>query len=613
MKRQPHHDPAPRNAGFIRQNRTATRTQAGKSSAPRAQQSAVPIRDKSSGINALQEPAPSAMGSATVPVALASVPLASPDQVHVHTLLGETPRRAGETPALPICDKSSGINALQEVFLDRVGRGRFTLYRLSVVCPAVVAAIAGLFAGGTLAEAAGAAAAGSAPNARVTEPPSALTALDRYVAAPDTNYTFKLLNTATTPVGKVHVLEMISQAWLTTNEVDRPRWQHWLTVAVPQDVAHRTALLFITGGSNDKGPPKKPEGELARIAVETRSVAVELRNVPNQPLEFGRDGERRVEDDLIAYTWDKFLRTRDEKWPARLPMTKSAVRAMDTVTAFCATPEGGSLAIDQFVVAGGSKRGWTTWTTAAVDRRVVALVPIVIDVLNLVPSMQHHYAAYGYWAPSIGDYTARHIMDWMGTPQFRELLRIEEPFQYRARFTMPKLMLNAAGDQFFLPDSSQFYFDQLPGAKYLRYVPNADHSLKDSDAWQTLQAFYQAILSGAALPRMTWAYARDGSLKVRTQDPAREVKLWQATNPKSRDFRLETFGAQWTSTPVALQNGAAAVRVPKPAQGWMAFLVEFTYDRPAGPPLKLTTPVRVVPDRVDYKFVPQPPVGAGRH
>ncbi|MFN7918506.1 MAG: PhoPQ-activated protein PqaA family protein [Bryobacteraceae bacterium] len=73
-------------------------------------------------------------------------------------------------------------------------------------------------------------------------------------------------------------------------------------------------------------------------------------------------------------------------------------------------------------------------------------------------------------------------MDWLGTKQMKNLMKIEEPFQYRDRLTMPKYMVNSAGDQFFIPDSSQFYFDKLKGERYLRYIPNTDHSLRNSDA-----------------------------------------------------------------------------------------------------------------------------------
>src|SRR5204863_1392239 len=103
------------------------------------------------------------------------------------------------------------------------------------------------------------------------------------------------------------------------------------------------------------------------------------------------------------------------------------------VIAFCSSAEGEHTLVDGFVVAGGSKRGWTTWTTAAVDKRVVAIIPLVIDLLNIEPSMLHHYAAYGFWAPSIGDYEALRIMDWTGTPQYRALMKIEEPYEYRHR------------------------------------------------------------------------------------------------------------------------------------------------------------------------------------
>jgi len=434
------------------------------------------------------------------------------------------------------------------------------------------------------------------------------TALDRYVAAPDTNYSFHLVRTIPGKDETTYLLEMTSQAWLTTNEVDRPLWKHWMILVRPDQVSSSKSLLFISGGANDGKEPKSADGGLARIAVLSKSIVTELKMVPNQPLVFAGETEGRGEDALIAYTWDKFLRTGDEKWPARLPMTKAAVRAMDTVVSFCDSSEAGRVNVDGFVVAGGSKRGWTTWTTAAVDKRVIAIVPIVIDLLNIEPSMLHHYAAYGFWAPSIGDYSALRIMDWNGTPQYHALMRIEEPYQYRQRLTMPKFLINASGDQFFLPDSSQFYFDDLPGVKYLRYVPNADHSLKGSDARESLLAFYNAILYQQALPQLSWKFAADGSLRVETRDKPSEVKLWQATNPEARDFRLETFGPQWKSAALSEQDrGVFDAKVATPSKGWTAYFVELTFPSLCQAPFKFTTPVKVIPDTLPYKFVPAGP------
>ncbi|MSU58907.1 MAG: PhoPQ-activated pathogenicity [Pedosphaera sp.] len=437
----------------------------------------------------------------------------------------------------------------------------------------------------------------------------ARTALDEYVARPDTNYSFHLVSRLPGKGFTTFVLEMTSQAWLTTNEVDRPLWKHWMILVKPDSVTSTKSLLFISGGANDGNAPGSATDNLVQIALATKSIVTELRMVPNQPLVFAGETERRKEDSLIAYTWDKFLRTGDKKWPARLPMTKSAVRAMDTVTSFCGSAEGGGLKVDRFVVAGGSKRGWTTWTTAAVDKRVIGIVPIVIDVLNIEPSMMHHYAAYGFWSLAIGDYTRFRIMDWNGTPEYKALMKIEEPYEYRARFTMPKFMMNSSGDQFFLPDSAQFYFNDLPGVKYLRYVPNTDHGLKGSDAYQTLGACYDAVIHDAHLPQFSWTLESDGALRVVAKDKPTDVKLWQATNPDARDFRLETLGPKWQSAPLTDQGGGVFVgNVPKPAKGWTAFFVELTFPGGGATPFKFTTQVRVVPDVTLHKFVPHQPV-----
>jgi PhoPQ-activated pathogenicity-related protein len=332
--------------------------------------------------------------------------------------------------------------------------------------------------------------------------------------------------------------------------------------------------------------------------------------VPNQPLVFFGEIQGRKEDAFIAYTWDRYLRSGDGKWPARLPMTKSVVRAMDAITQFCGGSEGGQIKVDSFVVTGASKRAWTTWSVAAVDNRVIAIIPLVIDLLNIEQSLLHHYAAYGFWSPAIKDYTAIGIMDWTGTPEFNSLMRIEDPFHYRQRLTMPKFIINAADDQFFLPDSSQFYFDALVGPKYLRYVPNADHSLRESDAFQTLAVSYASVVNGYKLPEYSWKLEKDSGIRVMTKSTPSEVRIWQATNPDARDFRMDTFGPRWQSSLISAQpDGTYLAKVTTPEKGWTGFFVELTFpvhkDVPA---LKLTTQVRVVPDRLPFKFVPKPPV-----
>jgi len=472
----------------------------------------------------------------------------------------------------------------------RLGRSRVTLF---------AGLLAGLLAGG-FGEGRAAAASGTM---RAIETP-----LDRYVAAPDPAYAWQAITNAQADGVTATVIELTSQSWLTTSEVNRTLWRHWLVVIRPDELAHSTGLLMIGGGNNKDSKLPKPSAELIQVARRTQSVVAELRQVPNQPLIFGQDGRERVEDDLIAYTWDKYLRTGDERWPARLPMTKAVVRAMDTVTAFCATAAGGGSRVDTFVVAGGSKRGWTTWTTAAVDRRVVAICPIVIDLLNVVPSFEHHHRVYGFFAPAVQDYVDQGIMDWMGTPEFERLMGIVEPFAYRDRLALPKLMVNACGDQFFLPDSSRFYLDQLPGVKYVRYVPNADHSLKNSDAGETLMVWHHAQLNGTPLPRFSWTHEGPDTIRVRAADPPAEVRLWQATNPVARDFRLETIGAVWTSTVLpAATEGVYVGRITPPSEGYTAFLVELTY-RLGGPaPLKLTSDVRVSPGTMSFApYQPKP-------
>jgi PhoPQ-activated pathogenicity-related protein len=427
------------------------------------------------------------------------------------------------------------------------------------------------------------------------------TPLDIYVHAADSHYQYRLVEKKNHPGCKEFLIRMTSQQWRSPAEVNQSVWIHWVRIYIPDKVTRSVAMLYILGGSTTEEHPK-PDDKLATLATISQSVVSEVFDVPNEPLTFANDpyGPRK-EDEIIAYSWRKFLDTGDSTWPLRLPMTKAAVRAMDTVTSFSASKKGGGHRVDRFVVVGASKRGWTTWTTAAVDPRVAAIVPMVIDALHVVPSFEHHYRSYGFWAPAVKNYFDEHLMDNLSGEAFQKLMDIEDPYSHRERFTMPKLIVNAAGDQFFLPDSSRFYFDELPGEKHLLYEPNADHSLRDTDVDFSIAAFYLSVLKGDERPNLDWTFEPDGSIRVTTNRTPLNVTLWQSTNPDHRDFRVEAIGRSYKGTALAAQSpGVYVARVPTPAKGWTAFFVEATFAGEGKYPFKFTTAVRVLPDTEPY-------------
>lgn len=433
------------------------------------------------------------------------------------------------------------------------------------------------------------------------------TALDRYVAKRDAVYGWKLVNTIPGNGFRTYVLELTSQQWRSEKDVDHPVWKHWLSITRPDHLSTSKAFLYITGGNNSDPPPAKTPERSIRLAMETGSVASELDMVPNQPLRFtDSPNEARSEDNIIAYSRVKHFSTKDDTWLVRLAMVKSGVRAMDAIQEFLASEAGGKTKVDQFVVAGGSKRGWTTWLVGAVDHRVIAIIPIVIDALNSEAITRHQFEAYGFFGPALGDYVRHGLFPHkIGTPEYAAVLKIEDPYQYRNRpqMRMPKYLINASGDQFFLPDNSQFYYKDLPEEKHLRYVPNAKHNLAGSDSLDSITAFYQAIVKGVPRPHFSWTKQPDGSLVVNVEGRPSEVNLWQATNPEARDFRVDTIGNAYKSSPLHEEKQSVYVaQVPKPPKGFTAFFVELVYPGPDKYPFKFTTEVSVVPDVLPYRF-----------
>lgn len=450
----------------------------------------------------------------------------------------------------------------------------------------------------------------------LTEASAAENALEEYVRRPDPASGWTLQSHSWGLLADVYKLRLVSQQWQDAAAVDHPRWIHELSVVQPRAICGKTArtsslaVLFISGGRNDPdGEPRHSRRDSSTLAGLTGQTfcrpVMELRQVPNQPLRFAGESEGRFEDAVIAYSMDRYLREEPGDWPVQLAMVKSVAQAMDAVQAFSRTRED-IPDIDSFVLIGASKRGWTAWLTAAVDPRVRAIVPASIDMPNMAEQFPHHLGSYGDYAPALADYKALDIACRMTGPRGATLLGIVDPYTWRERLRLPKLILNSAGDEFFVSDSSRFYYDQLLGDNRLRYTVNTDHD--QGDKWDRYRLFLMArtwiddLVAGRTPPRLDWQRPSPELLVVRPSVPAREVRLWTAHNPRARDFRLETIGPAWQATPLqADPDGAYRVKLRPPPEGWQALLVEAVFGGDdTGRQQTYTTGVYVLPDSLPH-------------
>jgi len=214
--------------------------------------------------------------------------------------------------------------------------------------------------------------------------------------------------------------------------------------------------------------------------------------------------------------------------------------------------------------------------------------------------MRHHFNAYGTYplnsaakfiyggySAAWRDYVNYNIFSRLDAPAGESLLKIIDPYRYRALLTLPKLLVNSTGDQYIPPDSSQFFIDEIGGPNYLHYMANADYSELEAadleeDTLEAIGAFYLAQVDGVDMPTMTATYdpATTQITVVPDQEP-RSVTLWYASAPQHRDFRLQTLGPKWASRTIApAPDGSYTATIGVPASGWNAGFMELRMTGP---------------------------------
>jgi len=199
-------------------------------------------------------------------------------------------------------------------------------------------------------------------------------ALEAYIKQDDGAFRYDHVASIPATGFTIHLYNLVSQVWRSSDEIDHTLWQHQLVIVVPDQVVGDTGMLFV--GDNDNDDPWPDQNEIivqiiTQLALGSHTIVSAVYQVPNQPFYFPNDTAAYKEDELVGYTWDKFLDTGDTTWPIHLPMTKSVIKAMDAVSEIA--PTLGNYAVNDYVVTGYSKRGLVTWLAAAHGKPVQKL------------------------------------------------------------------------------------------------------------------------------------------------------------------------------------------------------------------------------------------------
>jgi PhoPQ-activated pathogenicity-related protein len=458
-----------------------------------------------------------------------------------------------------------------------------------------------------------------------------MTVLEEYVKSSDSSFRYSLVKTSYNFLYTTYVFDLTSQQW-HPDEVDPGVWEHWLTIVEPRLLGRYTehlplfslvetdkALLrIIKGDEEHEDRPSGASSLVVQLALQNNSIAAEIEGIPVGPLAFqdeqdeidwweciasGFDEDEckvlRSEDSLQARSLDLALSTGDFTWASMAPMVKAVIRGMDLIQEFLKERNRDGAVVDEFVLTGHSKRGWTAWLTAAMDDRVAGIAPLGYDLLNLTKQAELQEDSWDDQSPELEIYEEFDIYERFKTAMGKELINNIDPYAYVHRLDMPTLILVGTNDNYSNADSINLYLDNLPGEVSIFYDPNMGHDIRaTSGAQSAIASFYRHIVQGTSMPQLIWDISTDGSFEVTTVVQApRSARLWTAINPAARDFR-ETSGVKWESSTITADESDTFKGSVSPSaeSGYTAFFIELTFKdgKDQDPAYNLSTPITVL-------------------
>lgn len=110
---------------------------------------------------------------------------------------------------------------------------------------------------------------------------------------------------------------------------------------------------------------------------------------------------------------------------------------------------------------------------------------------------------------------------------------------------MPKLVVDATGDEFFQPQDDSTWWGKLPGESYRVMVDNAEHSMATGALYliTSAEVWMQSLLDGSPRPQFNWTMdAATGAISLNVYGDMQPVavvnRMATTLDGVRRDFRL---------------------------------------------------------------------------
>ena len=353
--------------------------------------------------------------------------------------------------------------------------------------------------------------------------PGPLPEWTKYVSRPDPISKWTVGVQRSDGDAKFFEAQLISQDWGGV-------WEHKIQAYSPaKPLADDLAVIFMMS---------QPSA-LGTLADAANKIGLPCANLGGFPCKsFGQVGEAG----LLAGTMIYF-KTGDPNYATFCPLVRAAVRTMDCIEA--ESPKALGKPIKRFILVGHSKAGGTAWWSAILDPRVAGIVVVGADLLN-IKAQDDIYPTI-----NLEQFLPKGTLAF-DREAFMKMLYTADPYQWRAKLTVPKLVIQGANDEHFVTGATGLYYDNLPGGKWVLNLPNATHGgagqageMPNTQTADTLVAMAKSIATKKPLPQLNGKFVpANDKLTVTVDCPAaaKQALLWSAQS-SSRDFRY----SKWTS------------------------------------------------------------------